>query len=172
MDRRPAAAAAGQWGSCPTQALAAEAELATRMNFQFSAPVLGPGRRPGSRAFMGSFPSREEQATAVNSLIPIACPLQAWMVQTPLLPRTIPTHVLEALAPPAPEGARDRLPRAPTALLQFPTKLGQRARACPVLSPGSGSEGQGGCSGASTPAFLVWFHPATARLGIPRARGH
>ena len=89
-----------QRGCCPTQALAREAELATRLNFQFLAPVLGPGKRPGSRAFMGSFLSREEQATAVNSLIPTACPVQALMVAQLSQPMCLRTwHLLSPREP-------------------------------------------------------------------------
>lgn len=107
-----------------------EAELAACLNFQFSAPVLGPGRRPGSRAFMGSFPLREEQATTVNSLIPTACPGLSH-------PTCLGTWHLP------PRGSQD-----------------SRTQTCPVPSPGSTTEGQGGCMGTPPPTSLVGLRPA------------
>lgn len=43
-----------QQGCCLPPAPTSEAELATRLDFQFSAR-LGPGKTPGSRASVGSF---------------------------------------------------------------------------------------------------------------------
>lgn len=85
MDRRLTAAAK----LLPFQALATVAELAVWLNFQFSAPTLAPGKRPGrAEPCYGEFFLSEKQAATVNSLtaIPTACPQQALMVQIALLP--------------------------------------------------------------------------------------
>lgn len=122
--------------------------------------------------FVGSFPSKEEQATAVNSLIPTACLLQALMIQTPSFPGLAQPMCLQTwrLLPARELGYR--MPRAPTAILQFPEKPeGQGSGLSSSLFSGSDSERPGGPSGALTDAFLVWPCPATACLKCPEDNG-
>ena len=105
---RPVGMWTGGWqqGCCLPPAPASEAELATRLDFQFSAPVLALARRQAAGRLWGVFPAREESAAAVNSLtaVPTACPLKA-LVQSPLPPAAnaqgypVPSCVCEDLVP-------------------------------------------------------------------------
>ena len=168
-DRRPAAAVAGQWGSCPTQALSAEAVLATRLNFQFSAPVLGPGRRPGSRAFMGSFPSREEQATAVNSLIPIACPCKPGRTDIPPA-QDYPNPCAGGLGTSCPRGSQGQAAQSPHGSSPVPSKARTAGSSLPGPLPWIRLRGTRGLQWHLDSRFLGVVPPSNSSPRHPQSQ--